>query len=72
MRKVTRIYDNVAMLVPPDIINMLKTETLEGTSLPECVDIFDRDYKIACSVEEIIEKCAILTHVLSRDFQLTL
>ncbi len=68
LRKVTRIYDNVAMLVPPSLIEGLKTDTLEGTHLPECVDIFDRNYRIDCSVEEMIEKCVILTHILSRDF----
>jgi hypothetical protein len=56
------------MLVPPSLIEGLKTDTLEGTHLPECVDIFDRNYRIDCSVEEMIEKCVILTHILSRDF----
>ena len=72
LRKVTRIYDNVAMLVPPALVDSLKTDTLEGNHLPECVDIFDRNYTIDCSVEEMLEKCAILTHILSRDFQLAL
>lgn len=72
LRKVTRIYENVAMLVPPALVDSLKTDTIEGTHLPECVDIFERKFKIDDSVEVMLEKCAILTHILSRDFQLQL
>ena len=44
LRKVTRIYDNVAMLVPPTLVESLKVNTLEGLHLPDCIDIFDRKY----------------------------
>jgi hypothetical protein len=36
--------------------------------LPDFTEIFERNYDIYDSAEEIIEKCAILTHVFSRDF----
>ncbi len=45
---------------------------MDGLDLPEFTDIFDRKYQIDDDVDTMIEKCVILTHIYSRDFQLYL
>jgi hypothetical protein len=73
MRKVTRMYDNCALLCSPSQVDTIKSSVMDTTNeLPEFTEIFDRKYSIQCNEHEIIEKCVILTHLLSRDFQLFL
>lgn len=46
---------------------------MESAHLPEFTEIFNRKYEdIESSIEIILEKCAILTQLFSRDFYLYL
>jgi hypothetical protein len=73
MRKVTRMYDNTALLCSPTQVDIIKSSVIDGNNeLPEFTEIFDRNYFIKCNEHEMIEKCVILTHLFSRDFNLFL
>lgn len=70
LRKVTRMYNDTAILCKPNQVHQLSQRVADGTHLPEFDQIFTREYgDIAEPVEDIIEKCVILTHLYSRDFR---
>lgn len=71
MRKVTRMYDNSAILVLPQEVDTLKAQVMDfETEYPEFTEIFDRKYDELedQSLNDMMEKCAILTHIFHRDF----
>ena len=67
------MYDNSALLTNIKNVDIIKQNAMEGAHLPEFTEIFNRKYEdIESSVEIMLEKCAILTQLFSRDFYLYL
>ena len=67
------MYDNTAILTNIKNVDLVKQNVMEGSHLPEFTEIFDRKYNdIESSLEIMLEKCAILTSLFSRDFYLYL
>ena len=69
LRKVTRMYNETVFICKPNQVHQFQCRIPDGSSLPEFDQIFTREYgKIEDSVEDMIEKVVILTHLYSRDF----
>ena len=71
MRKCATLYSEgtVMLIDPPCLVDKVKQVAQENQDLPDFENVYHKNFTIEDTLETMVEKLSILTHIYSREFQ---